>query len=600
MTDEKKGPIRPHQKLRPSARKVVEEIVKEAEESKPSQAPGGKVDLEEKIRESEGKRLILAEALHASRERFRQIQRDDREERANPFGVFVRPGSNGETAIIKHHGRLYEAKIKVEAQDQAPKPAGGTFHAMIQRRKEMGAALEGFRKGELLLLDNDLHVIESRGFDLVSGSLGTVQQVLNDEKLLVKTVGDESIVVVRADPLMGRQILLGDNLEYDPESLFAYNLLPKGEVDRLVLEKVPDLSYDDIGGLDEAIRLIRDAVELPHLYPEYFREHRLVPPKGFLLYGPPGCGKTLIAKAVANSLAKGIWKKTGVRAESLFLNVKGPELLNKYVGETEQAIRDLFSRARSQASYQTPVIIFFDEMDSMFRVRGSGISSDMEATIVPQFLAELDGLEALENVVIIGATNREDLIDPAVLRPGRLDRKIRIPRPDKQAAGEIFAKYLTPDLPLHPAQVAGQGDPETTVAWMIQELVEEMYALKPENELFEITYANGAQKILYLQDFCSGAIIANIVSRGKFAAVKELIETGEKGIRLEHLLEAMHAEYRENEDLPSNTNPAEWYRIIGKGGERVIRIRSLLDKTGKREPGKDKATETVPVGSKLF
>jgi proteasome-associated ATPase len=594
------GSSKSRRKLTPKAKKVVEEIMREAEESKPSQDPGGKGDLEEKIRESESKRLILAEALHASREKVRQlIHRDDREERANPFGVFVRPGGTEETAVIKHHGRLYEAKIKVGAEEESSKIIGGTFHARLERRKEIGAALRAFKKGELLLLDNDLHVVESRGFDLVSGSLATVQQVLNDEKLLVKTVGDESIVVVRAEPLMGRQILVSDNLEYDPDSLFAYSVLPKASVDRLVLEKVPDLGYSDIGGLDQAIGMIRDVIELPHLYPEYFREHRLVPPKGFLLYGPPGCGKTLIAKAVANSLAKRIGEKTGIRAESLFLNVKGPELLNKYVGETEQGIRDLFARARSQASYQTPVIIFFDEMDSMFRVRGSGVSSDMEATIVPQFLAELDGLEALENVVVIGATNREDLIDPAVLRPGRLDRKIRIPRPDKAAAREIFAKYLTPDLPLHPEVTAAQGGPEAAVAWMIELALEEMYSRKTENELFEITYANGSQKILYLQDFSSGAIIANIVSRAKFAAVKDLIETGEKGIRLEHLLEAMRTEYRENEDLPSSSNPAEWFRIIGKGGERVIRVRSLLEKTLRKAATPEPAQETVAVGSKL-
>ncbi len=317
---------------------------------------------------------------------------------------------------------------------------------------------QGFKKGEFLLLDNDLNVIGSWGFDLVSGALGVVQQVLDQEKLLIKTVGDENIVVRRAEPLAARRIFVGDHLEYDPESLFAYNLLPKMEVDRLVLEQVPDLSYQDIGGLDEVIRLIREVIELPRLYPDCFREHRLVPPKGLLLYGPPGCGKTLIAKAVANSLARQLGELTGTQGHSLFLNVKGPELLNKYVGATEQAIRDLFARARSQASYQNPVIIFFDEMDSLFRVRGSGISSDMEATIVPQFLAELDGLEPLENVLVIGATNREDLIDPAVLRPGRLDRKIRIPRPTKEAARDICARYLSPDLPLDPAVVADQAD----------------------------------------------------------------------------------------------------------------------------------------------
>jgi proteasome-associated ATPase len=393
-------------------------------------------------------------------------------------------------------------------------------------------------------------------------------------------------------------IVIGDNVEYDPDSLFVYSLLPKSQVDRLILEKVPDISYDHIGGLADAIAQIRDAIELPHIYPEYFREHALVPPKGILLYGPPGCGKTLVAKAVANSLAKSIREKTGEKGESYFLNVKGPELLNKYVGETEQAIRDLFARARNQATYRTPVVIFFDEMDAMFRVRGSGISSDMEATIVPQFLSELDGLQALENVVVIGATNREDLIDPAILRPGRLDRKIRIPRPDRQAAAEIFSKYLTSDLPIEACHLETLGDAQKAVQWMIGEAVEELYSPKTENELIEITFADGSRKILYNKDLCSGAIIENIVNRAKYLAVKELIGTGNKGICLDYIIRALRLEFEENEDLPSNSNPAEWYRIIGKGGERAIRIRSLQGQDQKRKSSQKKR-QVIEVPDKL-
>lgn len=568
---------REQRSLPEATRERVAEIVREARGELPENATPE--ELAARIRQSENKRLLLAEALHASREQIRQLLAQDQErERALPFGVFVRPGRRADTVIIKHHGRLYEAKVKLE-EEPGRQPPGGTFHARLQAQQRRERAFRTFRQGEFLLLDNDLNVIGSWGFDLVSGALGVVQQVLDQEKLVIKTVGDENLVVRRADPLLHRKIFVGDNLEYDPESLFAYNLLPKMEVDRLVLEQVPDISYADIGGLDEVIQLIREVIELPRLYPDYFREHRLVPPKGLLLYGPPGCGKTLIAKAVANSLARQLGELTGVQGQSLFLNVKGPELLNKYVGATEQAIRDLFARARSQASYQSPVIIFFDEMDSLFRLRGSGISSDMEATIVPQFLAELDGLEPLENVLVIGATNREDLIDPAVLRPGRLDRKIRIPRPNREAAKDIGARYLRPDLPLDPEVVAAQGGPEAAAAWLIHELVEEMYSCKPENELFEITFADGSQRILYRRDFSSGAIIANIVNRAKFAAVKDLIATGRKGIGLGHLLAAMQAEFQENEDLPGSTNPAEWARLIGQRGERVIRVRSLQRRT---------------------
>jgi proteasome-associated ATPase len=588
---------RTRKKITACQQQRVDEIIQEADEIEPIETQTTQSDLEDKIKESEDKRLMLAEALSSSRDQLQRLtgfSKED-EERALPFGYFVQYGrqdKGDKTAIIRHHGRLYEAKINIGVE---PEPKAPTLHAMRQRTKKKKSQNQELSKGELLLLNNELHVIEPRGFDLICGSLGTVQQVLNDEKLLIKTYGDETILVTRARPMSKVSILVGDNVEYDPDSLFVYSVLPKSDVDRLALEKVPDINFNHIGGLKDAVVEIRDAIELPHIYPEYFREHHLVPPKGILLYGPPGCGKTLIAKAVANSLARQIKAKTGEKGESYFLNVKGPELLNKYVGETEQAIRDLFARARNQASYHTPVIIFFDEMDSMFRVRGSGVSSDMESTIVPQFLAELDGLEALENVVVIGATNREDLIDPAVLRPGRLDRKIRIARPDKEAARDIISKYLTPDLPIEACHVEALGSLEEAVEWMKKKSVNELYGSKPENALMEITYSDGNRKILYSKDLASGAIIENIVNRAKFLAVKDLIEKGNKGISIDHIYTAMKMEFMENKDLPSNSNPAEWYRIIGKGGERVVRIRSLRGEHEAEMTRRKKPRQTVEV-----
>ncbi len=581
--------------------KKVRDIAAEAEAipPKPMSPTETFSRLKQDLQESEHKRLQLAEALHTSRETIRKIRGlPDEDDGALPFGVFVRKGRKtpeGETAIIRHHGRLYESRIIQSEEYDTPGPKGTTFHALREQNQKKDSLRSGFKTGELLLLNNDLHIIEARGFELVCGTLATVEQVFSDQKLLVRTAGDETILVTRAEPMQHVHVVAGDNVEYEPDSLFVYRLLPKSRVDRLALEKVPDIDYGDIGGLAEAIEQIRDAIELPHLYPEYFKEHRLTPPKGILLYGPPGCGKTLIARAVASRLAQSIREKTGEKGESFFLNVKGPELLNKYVGETEQAIRDLFARARNQATYLTPVVIFFDEMDSMFRVRGSGISSDMEATIVPQLLSELDGLQALENVVVIGATNREDLIDPAILRPGRLDRKIRIPRPDRHAAAEIFSKYMTPDLPIDACHVDTLGSPQKAVQWMIDQTVEELYSTKPENELIEITFADGVRKSLYAKDLCSGAIIENIVNRGKYSAVKDLIGKGNKGIGLEHLLQALREEFEENEDLPSNSNASEWYRIIGKGGERVIRIRSLAEQRKKfRTSGQPAETVKVP------
>lgn len=601
-SDEKRDGGGPRKDRISGRKKVVEEIVKEADACSLPEDKEQDEGLEVKYKDSEKKRLLLAEALHQSRMEMRNIvpETDRDAERALPYGVFVQVVRDEDTVVIKHHGRLYEAKVLPDEKDlDQETPAKGTFHAIRDIQTKRRCARQGFRKGEFLLLDNDLQVIEARGFDLICGSLANVQQILSDEKLLVKTVGDETIILTRAEPLASVKILAGDNIEYDPESLFAYSLLPKSGVDRLVLEKVPDVNYSHIGGLDEAIQLMREAIELPHLYPEFYREYQLVPPKGILLYGPPGCGKTLLAKAVANSLAKRIEEETCEKKQSFFLNVKGPELLNKYVGETEQAIRDLFARARNQASNRTPVIIFFDEMDSMFRVRGSGISSDMESTIVPQFLAELDGLESLENVIVIGATNREDLIDPAVLRPGRLDRKIRIPRPDKVAAKQIFSKYLIPQLPIDPSLESEFGGTEEAVEWMIDQAVEEMYSLKVENELVEVTYADGNRTILYLKDFAGGAIIEHIVNRAKLAAVKDLIHSGKRGITLRHLFDALRNEYQENEELPSNTNPSEWYRIIGKGGERVVRVRSGYRKRIEAKTAEETPKEVVELADRF-
>jgi proteasome-associated ATPase len=484
------------------------------------------------------------------------------------FGVFLQANDDG-TADIFTGGRKLRVNVSPDVD------------------------LETLRRGQELMLNEALNVVEAMQYER-AGDIVTLKEVLEDgERALVVGHTDEERVVRLAEPLLKATLRAGDALLLEPRSGYVFEVVPKSEVEELVLEEVPDIDYDRIGGLGGQIESIRDAVELPYLYPDVFKEHELRPPKGVLLYGPPGCGKTLIAKAVANSLAKKVAEVTGKpQGKSYFLNIKGPELLNKYVGETERHIRLVFQRAREKASEGTPVIVFFDEMDSLFRTRGSGVSSDVENTIVPQLLSEIDGVEGLENVIVIGASNREDMIDPAILRPGRLDVKIKIERPDAEAARDIFSKYLTPTLPLHDDDLAEHNkDPEATVAGMIQSVVEQMYAESEENRFLEVTYANGDKEVLYFKDFNSGAMIQNIVDRAKKMAIKALLDQNQRGLRVSHLLAACVDEFKENEDLPNTTNPDDWARISGKKGERIVFIRTLV--TGKQGADTGRSIDTV-------
>ncbi len=446
---------------------------------------------------------------------------------------------------------------------------------------------DALRKGQEVILNEAMNVVAALEFEQI-GEIVMFKELLADgERAMILGNADEERVVRLADTLTGLKLRAGDSLLLDSRSGYVYERIPKSEVEELVLEEVPDIDYTSIGGLGNQVEIIKDAVELPYLYPEVFVEHELKPPKGILLYGPPGCGKTMIAKAVAASLAKKVSERTGEEGRSYFLNIKGPELLNKYVGETERHIRLVFQRAREKASEGTPVIVFFDEMDSLFRTRGSGVSSDVENTIVPQLLSEIDGVEGLENVLVIGASNREDMIDPAILRPGRLDVKIKIERPDAEAARDIFSKYLTTSLPLHGDDLAEwRGDRDACVHAMIQRVVERMYSETEENQFLEVTYAGGDKEVLYFKDFNSGAMIQNIVDRAKKMAIKDLLELNSKGLRVQHLLQACVDEFKENEDLPNTTNPDDWARISGKKGERIVFIRTLITGKGGNEPGR--------------
>ena len=478
----------------------------------------------------------------------------------------------------------------------------GTVDVLTNSRK-MRVALHPdidatlLERGSEVVLNDSLNVVMARRAES-TGDVVSLKEVLEDGvRAIVTGRGDDDRVCELSDALRGVHLRAGDLLRLDSRSGLLLERLAQPEVEHLLLEEVPDISYDDIGGLDRQIEAIADAVELPFLHGDLFAEHQLPAPKGILLYGPPGCGKTLIAKAVANSLAKKVAARTGAdKGRSYFINIKGPELLNKYVGETERQIRMVFQRAREKSEEGWPVIVFFDEMDSMFRTRGTGISSDMESTIVPQLLAEIDGVEGLRNVIVIGATNREDLIDPAILRPGRLDVKIRIDRPDAESASQIFARYLTSEVPVAKTEVDKHGDLKQAIIAMIDTTVEEMYATSDANRFLEVTYQNGDREVLYFRDFASGAMIENIVRRAKKLAIKRLLAGGERGVATPDLVDSIRQEFREHEDLPNTTNPDDWAKVSGRKGERIIFIRTL---THDDATGGGKAIERTATGQYL-
>jgi proteasome-associated ATPase len=513
----------------------------------------------DQIRDGESQNEKLVSMLQEAKQQIEVLKEEVDKLCAPPntYGVFTRPNKDGTSEILVD-GRPMRVNVHPN--------------------------LDAFQleEGQLVVLNEAFNIVEPAGYTR-HGEVASVVDFISENRVLVLGHTDDERVVTIAEPLRGEKISVGDHLLIDPRTQFAFEKMPRSSVEEVVLEEIPDVTYESIGGLGEQIGILHDSVELPYLYPEVFAEHELKPPKGILLYGPPGCGKTMIAKAVAHSLAKKMEEQTGEATAAFFLNVKGPELLNKYVGETESKLREVFKKAREKASGNVPVVIFFDEMDSLFRMRGSGISSDMEATVVAQFLSEIDGVESLENVIVIGASNRQDLIDPAVLRPGRLDLKVKVNRPDEKAAREIFAKYLTPNLPMHETSIAKYGDPEKACAGIVKEIIEDMYSTGDENKFLEVTYAKGEREIFYFKDFASGAMIENIVARAKRKAVKRQIEEKTRGIGLDDLIESVREEFKENEDLPNTTNPDDWARISGRKGERIINVRTLMTGFSRKE-----------------
>ncbi|WP_374210582.1 proteasome ATPase [Dermatobacter hominis] len=569
--------------------------------------------LREQVRDLEDEVSQLVRRLQDAPKRVRTLE----ERLLETKGQLAQAVSQNEKLTFTlREARDHIAALREEVEKLTQPPAAyatllgvnddGTVDVQAAGRKmrveiSPGIDVDDLHRGCEVVLNDAYNVVMVREPE-IAGEIVTFKELIGDgRRALVVGRADEERVAELADQLLDERLRAGDTVLMDTRSALLLEKLPRPEVEELVLEEVPDIDYSDIGGLDDQIEAITDAVELPFLHQELFREYALPAPKGILLYGPPGCGKTLIAKAVANSLARKVTEATGKEARSYFLNIKGPELLNKYVGETERHIRLVFQRAREKAADGTPVIVFFDEMESLFRTRGTGISSDMEATIVPQLLAEIDGVETLKNVIVIGASNREDLIDPAILRPGRLDVKIKINRPDEQAASQIFARYLTTDVPLDTDEIAslGGGDAAKAVMAMIERTVDEMYRTDEANQFLEVTYQNGDKEVMYFKDFSSGAMIENVVRRAKKLAIKRQLDGGARGVRVQDLVDSIHQEYKEHEDLPNTTNPDDWAKISGKKGERIVYVRTLVHDDTKEDATGGRSIEAVATGQYL-
>ena len=583
------------------------------DESHDHRVPEESEDLREQVSALEDEIASLRRRLQEAPRRLRTLEERLLETKGQLAQI---AGQNEKLTYTLREAREHIAALRAEVEKLTQPPAAygtflgrnddGTVDVFSGGRKVRVSVHPDISAAELVrgaevVLNESLNVVLARAPER-TGEIVTFKELLSDgHRAMILGRADEEQVVELADQLLGTRLRAGDSVLLDPRAALLIEKLPRPEVEELVLEEVPDISYRDVGGLDSQIDQIMDAVELPFLHQSLFAEYRLPAPKGILLYGPPGCGKTLIAKAVANSLATKVAEVSGdTQARSYFLNIKGPELLNKYVGETERQIRLVFERAREKSEEGWPVIVFFDEMDSLFRTRGTGISSDMESTIVPQLLAEIDGVETLKNVIVIGASNREDLIDPAILRPGRLDVKIKIERPDEHAAAQIFSRYLTADLPIDASEIEalGGGDPEKAVRVMIEETVAEMYRQDEANQFLEVTYQNGDKEIMYFKDFSSGAMIENIVRRAKKLAIKRFLAEGSRGIRIDDLIDAIHQEFKEHEDLPNTTNPDDWAKISGKKGERIVYIRTLVSRAD-ADPQGGRAIERVTTGQYL-